>query len=57
MTLAPDDNVTEVFLKTREETANVFPVLEKGILVGMVNRVDLLSLLNILTCHNARRIK
>ncbi|WP_019612812.1 CBS domain-containing protein [Psychromonas ossibalaenae] len=44
--LNPQDRLSEAAIKTQEETADIFAVVEEDRLVGIVKRVDLLTLLN-----------
>ncbi|WP_051303535.1 CBS domain-containing protein [Psychromonas aquimarina] len=44
--LNPQDRLAEAAIKTQEESADIFAVLEESRLVGIVKHVDLLTLLN-----------
>ncbi len=44
--LNPQERLSEAAIKTQEETADIFAVIEEDRLVGIVKRVDLLTLLN-----------
>ena len=46
LTLSPDDSISEVTINSLKSTVNLFPVVENEKLVGIVNRVDLLTILN-----------
>lgn len=42
ISLSTDDTISEVAIKTQSVTENVFPVLRAGMLVGTVQRIDIL---------------
>jgi len=46
LALSLDEKISEVVIKTQQETADTFPVVEEGKLIGIVSRVDLLTVLN-----------
>ena len=46
LTLSPYDSISDVTISSLESTVNLFPVVEDEKLVGIVNRADLLTILN-----------